>query len=42
MDGLIRQHVPKADMFPDLSIPSAVGAVEVAIGQPMSFGLKLL
>ena len=42
MDGLIRQHVPKADMLPDLSIPSAVGAVEVAVDHPLARDERIL
>lgn len=42
MNGLIRQHVPKADMFPDPPIPSAVGAVEVAVDHPLARDERIL
>lgn len=42
MDGLIRQHVPEADMLPDPSVPSAVGAVEVAVDHPLARDERVL
>ena len=42
MDGFIRKHVPEADMLPDLPIPSAVGAVEVAVDHPLTRDERIL
>jgi hypothetical protein len=42
MDGLIRKHVPEADMLPDLPIPSAVGTMEVAVDHPLARDERIL